>query len=43
MGSAAREVEDVADAVVACDGKGESSRTQSERVSIQRVRPVVRG
>lgn len=33
----------MADAVVAWDGNGESSRTQSERVSIQRVRPVVRG
>ena len=43
MGSAAEEVEEVAEAVVACEGKGESSRTESERVSIQRVRPVVRG
>lgn len=43
MGRAAEEVEDVADAVVAWEAKGESSSTQSERVSIQRVRPVARG
>ena len=43
VGSAAEEVEEVAEAVVAWLGKGESSRTESERVSIQRVKPVVRG